>query len=606
MNGYSLAKVQLIIISTFSSCANEMNIFEGNNNRQINFSVSIPKWKNTDSLVTTKTSRAMPIGGSSLSTSNTFNIIADQNDGAGNYTTLIDKESVSFTNNIWKTSKDYYWSGIASKTMNFYAYYPSTISNVSHTAGSSPTLSYTVPDNVSDQIDIMTATGTNVSGNTNSSTPLTFNHIFSAVQFNIGSSGMPNGTITGISLNNILCKGTYNFNGTWTQDATTKKSFSQTVSSSTAGSTVITTGATTFMMMPQTLGSDASITVTYSNGGTLTKSISGTWTAGNIYTYNISKTIPVANFGYTGNVQMYTIPLDGTYKIECWGAQGGCCDNGGGGKGGYTKGEILLKAGTTIYFYVGQNPSKNSLEGGWNGGGNGSSHADANGLQTGCAGGGATDVRLVYSQDPLNFNSLKSRTMVAGGGSGTGYNAVSVYSLYCGIAGAGGGLNGIDGNDISQGGSLAYTASGGTQTSGGDTKNNFEYVDGDSSKGLIINSGLNKGGFGYGGTNDGYKTVLGGCAGGSGYYGGGAANRSHGGGGGGSSFISGYLGCNAISESSTSDKIIHTGSPNHYSKYLFTNSQMVDGASSMPSPTGGTETGHTGNGYARITFVSAN
>lgn len=26
----------------------------------------------------------------------------------------------------------------------------------------------------------------------------------------------------------------------------------------------------------------------------------------------------------------------------------------------------------------------------------------------------------------------------------------------------------------------------------------------------------------------------------------------------------------------------------------------------MPSPVGGTETGHTGNGYARITFISAN
>ena len=263
----------------------------------------------------------------------------------------------------------------------------------------------------------------------------------------------------------------------------------------------------------------------------------------------------------------------------------------------------MLKAGTTIYFYVGQNPSKNSLEGGWNGGGAGSSHADENGLQTGCAGGGSTDVRLVNSQNCLDFNSLKSRIMVAGGGSGTGYCAI--YTTYCGVAGIGGGLNGIDGNDITQG-SLSYTASGGTQTSGGNTKNNFEYVDGDSSKGLIINSGLNKGGFGYGGTNDGYKTVLGGCAGGSGYYGGGAANRAHGGGGGGSSFISGYLGCNAISESSTSNNIIHTGSPNHYSKYLFTNSQMIDGASSMPSPTGGTETGHTGNGYARITFVSAN
>ena len=155
-----------------------MNIFEGNNNKQINFSVSVPEWKATDSLATTKTSRAMPVGGTSLSTSNTFNLIADQNDGAGNYSTLINSQAVRYTNNIWKTSNDYYWSGIANKTISFYAYYPTSISgNISHTAGSSPILSYTVPDNVSDQIDIMTSTNNNVSGNTNSSTQIGRAHV---------------------------------------------------------------------------------------------------------------------------------------------------------------------------------------------------------------------------------------------------------------------------------------------------------------------------------------------------------------------------------------------------------------------------------------------
>ena len=104
LRGVNVLFLLLIIISLFSSCANEMNIFEGNNNKQINFSVSVPEWKNTDSLATTKTSRAMPVGGTSLSTSNTFNLIADQNDGAGNYSTLINSQAVSYTNNIWKTS----------------------------------------------------------------------------------------------------------------------------------------------------------------------------------------------------------------------------------------------------------------------------------------------------------------------------------------------------------------------------------------------------------------------------------------------------------------------------------------------------------------------
>jgi hypothetical protein len=72
---------------------------------------------------------------------------------------------------------------------------------------------------------------------------------------------------------------------------------------------------------------------------------------------------------------------------------------------------------------------------------------------------------------------------------------------------------------------------------------------------------------------------------------------------GGSGFISGHTGCNAINQNSTSTKITHTGQPNHYSGYIFTNTVMKAGDESMPSPTGGTETGHSGNGNAKITWM---
>jgi len=74
---------------------------------------------------------------------------------------------------------------------------------------------------------------------------------------------------------------------------------------------------------------------------------------------------------------------------------------------------------------------------------------------------------------------------------------------------------------------------------------------------------------------------------------------------GGSSFISGHTGCNAITSSSTSSNIVHTGQPNHYSGYVFTNTVMKAGNEVMPSPTGGTETGHSGNGYCKITWHPA-
>ncbi|WP_027452638.1 glycine-rich protein, partial [Segatella albensis] len=111
----------------------------------------------------------------------------------------------------------------------------------------------------------------------------------------------------------------------------------------------------------------------------------------------------------------------------------------------------------------------------------------------------------------------------------------------------------------------------------------------------------------------GYKFGIGqdgGRAGGGGGYYGGCAHGNEGGlvglrGSGGSSFISGYSGCDAIAESSTEDNIIHTGQPNHYSGKVFTNPVMIDGGSVMPSPTGGTETGHGGNGCCIISWISA-
>ena len=375
LRGVNVLFLLLIIISLFSSCANEMNIFEGNNNKQINFFVSVPQWKNTDSLATTKTSRAMPVGGTSLSTSNTFNLIADQNDGAGNYSTLISSQAVSYTNNIWKTSNDYYWSGTANKTISFYAYYPSTISNISHTAGSSPTLSYTVPDNVSDQIDIMTATNNNVNGNTNSSTPLTFNHIFAAIQFSVGSAGIGSGTISSISIGNVANSGTYTFGGGWS-NVTGSKTFTISQSKTITGTSGedIYSGDYTLMMLPQDVN-NITITVTYSNGGALTKTISGKWEAGKVYKYNLS--YQPRDFAYTGTVQTYTAPVTGTYKLEVWGAEGSV-------KGGYSSGTITLSAGKTVYIYVG---GKNS---------------DGSYLN----GDGATDIRLnglIYYTPPLAY-----------------------------------------------------------------------------------------------------------------------------------------------------------------------------------------------------------
>ncbi len=256
----------------------------------------------------------------------------------------------------------------------------------------------------------------------------------------------------------------------------------------------------------------------------------------------------IRQFKYTGAAQSITLKAD-KYKIECWGA--GAYNS----SGGYTAGEIAFNTTTTLAVYVGQRL----------GSGNGTSFNGGTGSSGGWPGGGASDIRLVLNANWKDFASLKSRIMVAaGGGAASGYG------------GAGGGLVGYSGG----------VTTGGSQTTCGSRQS----------------TGYLSAGFGYGG---------GGCGGGGGYYGGGAAACANGAGGG-SSFISGHNGCNAISASSTASNIIHTGQPNHYSGFYFTNTVMIDGAGyqwttqkgtyvGMPNLTEtGMMIGNSGNGQVNI------
>lgn len=149
----------------------------------------------------------------------------------------------------------------------------------------------------------------------------------------------------------------------------------------------------------------------------------------------------IQNFAYTGSVQSCTLP-PGLYRLQCWGAQGGSnpadstygITSQAGGKGGYSEGILTLNSPTTLYIFVGGQPSTNSNNGGWNGGGGGSG-TSTNGAATDTygsgvskvgRGGGATDIALTtstmnydeYYITHRNSASLLSRFIVAGGGSG--------------------------------------------------------------------------------------------------------------------------------------------------------------------------------------------
>ena len=122
----------------------------------------------------------------------------------------------------------------------------------------------------------------------------------------------------------------------------------------------------------------------------------------------------VRTYNYTGSVQ--TVSLDpGSYKLECWGAQGrkspyNAARNGG--KGGYVTGELSVVAETDANIYVGNGADLGAGQpGGYNGGGNGSTYISN---AHGGGGGGGTDIRV-------GGTAIANRIIAAGGGGGCGY-----------------------------------------------------------------------------------------------------------------------------------------------------------------------------------------
>lgn len=285
-------------------------------------------------------------------------------------------------------------------------------------------------------------------------------------------------------------------------------------------------------------------------------------------------------YDYSSGVQTVPIEVSGYYYLQVWGAQGGSYNEeiAPGGNGGYSKGYIYLNAGDTLYINTGgkggygtSNSSTATSGGGVNGGGSAG--------YRGGAGGGATDIRI-------NQNDLYSRVIVAGGGGGSFYQSSSIYAL----GGAGGGATGVAGEHYNS--SYAYySGKGGTQTAGGSGGTAEE-------KAYYGNAGV----FGIGGnTGTRYQgtSIYSNGAGGGGWYGGGAAghyngetnNRYAGGGGG-----SGYVYTESTASSYPNGCLLNDS-------YYLTNASTHAGNTAFVSTTGGTETGHEGNGYAKVTYV---
>lgn len=165
-------------------------------------------------------------------------------------------------------------------------------------------------------------------------------------------------------------------------------------------------------------------------------------------------TMFLGEYEYSGAAESVALPR-GKYRLECWGAQGGSYNTDYGGYGGYSSGILTLTEDTTLYIYVGGQPSTVStfravVPGGFNGGGNGQNRHYAGTFTYGQGGGGASDIRI-------GEDSLYARVIVAGGGGGSASNG-DERSSKCG-GGRYGGPGAIDETAAYNAGPLEPTGS---------------------------------------------------------------------------------------------------------------------------------------------------
>ena len=286
------------------------------------------------------------------------------------------------------------------------------------------------------------------------------------------------------------------------------------------------------------------------------------WGSLKLYSFNVDKNKVVAKditsdadfyylarlFSYKKSTESFTVPVDGTYTLECWGA--------GENQGGKSQGDYQAQKNQVLYICVGGKGSagdrKTTGKGGYNGGGNGGLsviNEKNQPLKRGDGGSGATHICLedgVLSQLKTAYEQNRL-LMVAGGQGGAQYPA--------GTGLFGGGTEG--GKPTNKAGKTFEAA---TQIKG--------FAFGQGQTGRNGTKGTQNGGEGNGG-------------GGGGLYGGLApkdqGNLTNCPGGGGSGYVNAQL--------------------------LNDNAKTIAGNQTFLSPSGVSETGHAGNGAALITWL---
>lgn len=259
--------------------------------------------------------------------------------------------NVTMQGGQWKTSEKLEWPG--SGNIKFFAYYPYSgnsdgcITHSGADAKGAPVLTYTVPEDVKKQPDLLWAVADHSGKNTgDGSVALNFQHALTAVKIKCGKD-MLAGKISKVEISGIHGKGELVIGSDkWTvldkPEAKYTISDEITLSPSTdedvadeihaPKDTPITgtdTDNLTFMLLPQKLPDGATMTIVFTDKATdtprtLTASIAGqTWEAGKTVTYSVSpssidiKAKVKFSKNPTGDIMPYSgVWYDATYTAE--------------------------------------------------------------------------------------------------------------------------------------------------------------------------------------------------------------------------------------------------------------------------------------------------
>ena len=220
-------------------------------------------------------------------------------------------EDVVFTKSSGQSSPVKYWPQ-QTRNLSFFAYYPTTAptasasKKVAHKTGY-PTFSYTTTDGATDLLVasvvnkncMVTATG---DASTKGKFDMSFSHALAAIAFEFsGNIGTGSGSVT-IELTGVYSTGTYTYSSTSSEGAWSSQSGSQSYSitatdaTATGSSINASTGTNVLFLIPQTIPDDANLTISYTDGHSITHTFTKqlntcsitTWAAGNTYKYTIS------------------------------------------------------------------------------------------------------------------------------------------------------------------------------------------------------------------------------------------------------------------------------------------------------------------------------